>query len=242
MADKDRLIYKIIKNRDKILEIAKKHGVENIRVFGSVSRKQEKRDSDIDLLVDVVKKPDGTRGNYIAFAMDVKKIYKRRRLDVCTSENLHPKFKEKVLTKCISIMEDDPQIDRDEKDERDLTVNIDKALDFIKEYKEGISIEKDAWINDKIMRSFSMKSAQNAIEEIVRAIPKQLKLKIKDVDWNGLKEFRNFIVHHYEDVEWEAMWEFAQGQIKETEKACERILEVLGEEEKESKKVKGKKK
>ena len=73
----EALIYKIIKNRDKILEIAKKHGVENIRVFGSVSRKQEKKLSDIDFLVDVIKKPDGTEGNYISFGLEVGNLIKR---------------------------------------------------------------------------------------------------------------------------------------------------------------------
>jgi predicted nucleotidyltransferase len=63
------LIHKVIKNRDKILEIAKRHGVENVRIFGSVSRGQEKKHSDIDFLVDITKKPDGNKVNHITFAL-----------------------------------------------------------------------------------------------------------------------------------------------------------------------------
>ncbi len=44
------------KNRKKIYEIAEKHGVSNIRVFGSVARGEEKKNSDVDLLVALGKK------------------------------------------------------------------------------------------------------------------------------------------------------------------------------------------
>ena len=39
--------------RDQILEVAKRHGVLRIRVFGSVARRQAQPSSDVDFLVDV---------------------------------------------------------------------------------------------------------------------------------------------------------------------------------------------
>ena len=39
--------------RDEILEIASRHGVFNIRLFGSVARGEATDSSDVDLLVDV---------------------------------------------------------------------------------------------------------------------------------------------------------------------------------------------
>ncbi|MDB9315265.1 nucleotidyltransferase domain-containing protein [Spirulina sp. CS-785/01] len=42
----------LISQREKILEIAAKHGTFNVRLFGSVAREEEKEDSDIDFLVD----------------------------------------------------------------------------------------------------------------------------------------------------------------------------------------------
>jgi predicted nucleotidyltransferase len=39
------------KNREAILGLARKHGVADIRVFGSVARGEEKDGSDIDLIV-----------------------------------------------------------------------------------------------------------------------------------------------------------------------------------------------
>jgi hypothetical protein len=37
--------------RKQILDIAYRHGIKNVRLFGSFARKKEKEDSDVDLLV-----------------------------------------------------------------------------------------------------------------------------------------------------------------------------------------------
>ena len=41
------------RQREQVIEIAARHGLSNLRVFGSVARGEEQADSDIDLLVDV---------------------------------------------------------------------------------------------------------------------------------------------------------------------------------------------
>lgn len=228
------LIYRIIGNRDKILEIAKRNGVENVRVFGSVSRKQDKSTSDIDLLVDVATKPDGTEGDYISFALDMQsEIFRHKPVQVCTPETLHPRFKEKVLKNCISIMEDNPQdIDHKQIDERDYVVNVEKAQKAIKHFWEIIALGKEKFLTDRSTQSEVSREMQIAVEELVRAFPNKIKFKIKDINWHKLKKFRNFLVHNYDNVVWRTMWKVSQEQIKEAEKACKRILEVLDEDKK----------
>jgi uncharacterized protein len=44
---------RLASNRDLVREIAARHGLTNVRVFGSVARGEEDVGSDIDLLVDV---------------------------------------------------------------------------------------------------------------------------------------------------------------------------------------------
>jgi len=41
--------------RAEILEVAARHGVSNIRVYGSVARGEANRESDVDFLVDIEK-------------------------------------------------------------------------------------------------------------------------------------------------------------------------------------------
>lgn len=47
----------IMARKEEILQIARKHGARNIRLFGSVARGQASQSSDIDILVDVGENP-----------------------------------------------------------------------------------------------------------------------------------------------------------------------------------------
>jgi|GEM_PF-4642005 len=49
----------IIQKRDKILQIARKHGVLSVRIFGSFARGEANNGSDVDLLITVG--PDHSR-------------------------------------------------------------------------------------------------------------------------------------------------------------------------------------
>lgn len=42
----------VTQHRDALLEVARRYGVTNVRVFGSVARGDDRNDSDVDLLVD----------------------------------------------------------------------------------------------------------------------------------------------------------------------------------------------
>src|SRR2546425_3820724 len=60
------------RSRGQLLEAAQRHGVRNIRVFGSVARGDETADSDIDLLVEL--EPDRTLLDLIGFQQDAQDI------------------------------------------------------------------------------------------------------------------------------------------------------------------------
>lgn len=48
------MLYHFLKvNRDFILKIASKYGIQNVRIFGSVVRFENGPDSDLDLLVEI---------------------------------------------------------------------------------------------------------------------------------------------------------------------------------------------
>ena len=60
------------RSRGQLLEAAQRHGVRNIRVFGSVARGDETADSDIDLLVEL--EPKRTLLDLIGFQQDAQDI------------------------------------------------------------------------------------------------------------------------------------------------------------------------
>ena len=87
------------KNREKIYEIAAKHGVSNIRVFGSVARGEETKKSDVDLLVkvtNITKYCKGSWGRNI-FKEEMEEFL-HRKVDVVTEKSLHHLLKEEVTT------------------------------------------------------------------------------------------------------------------------------------------------
>ena len=81
-------------NRSKILNLAERHGVRDVRIFGSMVRGDADDASDIDLLVSL---PPGKTGLALgALLMDVQDLLQRR-VDVVTERGLHPALRERVL-------------------------------------------------------------------------------------------------------------------------------------------------
>ena len=85
----------LLKNkRDEILSITAKHGVYNVRVFGSVIHGDEEPESDIDFLVDVG--ADHSRFFPGGLIVDLEDLLGRR-VDIVTENALHWYIRDRVL-------------------------------------------------------------------------------------------------------------------------------------------------
>ena len=87
-------------NRDDILKIAAKHGVRNVRVFGSVARGDAGPHSDVDFLVDAG--PATTSWFPGGLIVDLEALLGRR-VEVVTEHGLHPLLRESVLREAVPI-------------------------------------------------------------------------------------------------------------------------------------------
>ena len=81
-------------HRTEILALAERHGVQNVRVFGSMARGDANNGSDVDLLVTLPPERSGLALG--ALLMDVQKLLNRR-VDVLTESGLHPMLRDRVL-------------------------------------------------------------------------------------------------------------------------------------------------
>ena len=90
----------IDKNREKILDIANRYGVCNIRICGSVARGEESASSDIDLLVDM--KQGSSLLSLGSFLMDIQDLLGCR-VDVLTERGLKKRVLERVLKEAIPL-------------------------------------------------------------------------------------------------------------------------------------------
>ena len=223
------LIHDIIAKREQILKIAKECGVKNIRIFGSVSRGQETKRSDIDFLVDL---EDKNTAGHVDFAIKIGEFLKKKRVDVCIEEELHKNFKEKVLKNAVSIMEDNPKIDPTQKDARDYYANLDIAFRSINNYYEKAKAGKEEFKKNRTMQNDLRAEVQIAIEEIVRKVPYEIKAWSPKTPWGELRRFRNFIVHNYEVAFHVTIWDAYQKNIKLLEEGCKIILTKLDKKSK----------
>lgn len=80
--------------RTEILVLAERHGVRDVRVFGSMARGDAGDASDVDLLVSLP--PERTGLALGGLLMDVQDLLGRR-VDVVTEAVLYPAFRDHVL-------------------------------------------------------------------------------------------------------------------------------------------------
>jgi predicted nucleotidyltransferase len=86
--------------RSQLLEIATKHGVTSIRVFGSAARQEDSPDSDVDFLVSVG--PKTSSGFPSGLILDLESILGRR-VEIITEAGLNPYIRKQVLEETMPI-------------------------------------------------------------------------------------------------------------------------------------------
>ena len=93
-------IERLSKYRSEIIEIAKRHGASNIRVFGSVARGEADSNSDVDFLVDLEK--GRSLFDLGGLLVDLERLLGRR-VDVVTENGLRPRIKDRVMSEARAI-------------------------------------------------------------------------------------------------------------------------------------------
>ncbi len=87
--------------KDKILSLGGQYGARRIRVFGSVSRGEEKADSDIDFLVDFPQGYDLFRQR-LPLTEQLQKLLSRP-VEVVPEHELSPYIRDKVLKEAVDL-------------------------------------------------------------------------------------------------------------------------------------------
>jgi len=84
-----KLDYKLIKALKNILQ---KRGIKKAGIFGSYARGEQKKNSDIDVLVEF----DGSLLDLIELELELNKVVKKK-IDLLTYESIHPLLKNTIL-------------------------------------------------------------------------------------------------------------------------------------------------
>lgn len=84
----------LLKLRTKVLRVSKAYRVRNVRIFGSYARGEQRKTSDVDLLVDL---PDGmTLFELSGLKTDLEKTLKRK-VDVVPARSLKSSLRDRIL-------------------------------------------------------------------------------------------------------------------------------------------------
>ena len=86
--------------RSQIRRISEKHGVTNLRVFGSVVRGEQNGQSDLDLLVKMAPSRDLT--DLVSFAQDMQAMMQVR-VDVVSEGGLSPFLRDRIIAEAIPL-------------------------------------------------------------------------------------------------------------------------------------------
>ena len=88
----------ILPNREKILQIAEQQGARQVRVFGSVARRQDDAGSDIDFLVDM--EPGRSLLDLGGLLVDLEKLLNSK-VDVVTERGLKERIRDRVVNEAV---------------------------------------------------------------------------------------------------------------------------------------------
>lgn len=87
-------------HREALRALARRRGVVEVRVFGSMSREDSHDDSDVDLLVTLAPGTSALAlGGLLLDAQDLL----GRRVDVVTESGLHPALRDRVLADAVPL-------------------------------------------------------------------------------------------------------------------------------------------
>lgn len=91
----------INKIKQKIVPILTKHGVRRASLFGSVIRGDFKKNSDIDILVEIGSKMDLL--DFIGLKLELEKVL-RKKVDLVEFSTIKPFLKKEILSNQVSIL------------------------------------------------------------------------------------------------------------------------------------------
>jgi predicted nucleotidyltransferase len=86
--------------REEIKKLAANYGARNVRLFGSVARREARSDSDVDVLVDL--EPDRSLFDLGGLLMELQDLLGCK-VDVVTEQGLRPRIRERVLRDAVPL-------------------------------------------------------------------------------------------------------------------------------------------
>jgi uncharacterized protein with HEPN domain len=111
--------------------------------------------------------------------------------------------------------------------QKDIVIYLDDiifSIALIERYIEGISqesFEESYDTQDKVMRRLEI------IAEAAKRLPEEIRSQHSDIPWKSIIGLRNIIVHNYDNVNLQEVWQIVKYHLPETKKQIELLKSNL---------------
>ena len=215
-------------NRTELLNILRKHkpilkerfGVTELTLFGSFARDQATETSDIDIIVKF-NGPATSKGYFGTISYLEEQL--GRTVDLATHKSLRPEI--------LPFVEKDTKMAEKHKLVREWRFHVKDMIKFGEEalsYTDGMN--KAALAADGLTYNATLHVIQ-LIGEAATHIPEDVKEAYPDIPWDEIIGTRNRIVHGYDVVNEDVIWNIIQTDLPTLIPQLEKILEDAQEEQ-----------
>lgn len=221
--------------RARLPELRQRYQLRSLGVFGSWVRGEQRRGSDLDVLVEF-EAATWSLLDFLALQEHLSRLLEAR-VDLVEKRGLKPYIGRRILDEVIYVSEDelppsslpDRKGDgalRQEREIRDYLHDILENAGNVEEFCRGIDL--DGLFSDR-QRAYAVLHAMQIIGEAARHIPGPIRQSHPEVPWRRIVVLRNVVVHEYFAVILPNVWSIIQGHLPALRQAVETILaEVKG--------------
>lgn len=214
------VIEALVTYRQDILRLAAHYKAENIRVFGSVARGTPRPESDIDFLVDFAS--DYSLADHLGLEASLEDLLGHP-VEVVVAANLRDELRQQIINSAYPIANFTPTLQPQGDFVKDESVYLKDILERIGYIEEDIAEGQEAFfqsrrIRDAVIRNFEI------IGEAVKRLQPQTLQSYPNVNWSEIARFRDFLIHHYDKVDPQRIWDYVLTDLQPLKQAVEAIL------------------
>jgi len=112
-----------------------------------------------------------------------------------------------------------------DKDIRDYLNDIFDAAAKIQEFTQGI-ISYDEFIKNDMLLSAVIRKFE-IIGEAIKKVPVSIREKYNNIPWKNIAGARDRLIHNYDDIDYEILWDTVINDIPQLKSDIEKIIKEL---------------
>ena len=216
-------------------ELRKRYGVRSLGVFGSYLRGEQRRNSDLDILVEF---DPASRLSLLDFVRlrDELSDTLGLKVDLVERAGLKPYIGRRILEEVVNVSEAEGAssilpgfeggagLPRREREIRDYLKDILDGVADVEQFTQGASFE--GFYSNR-QRVYAVLHAMLIIGEAASKVPVPVRRKHPEVPWRSIVGLRNIVAHEYFAVQVPRIWQIIQENFPSLRAAVTRMLAEL---------------